>query len=91
MPAALTVDQSLVDNYLARVNRFFDNVNRFEDTLREMTDGLKEKFTPAAPEKDASTYQETTVMQQPATVTAADIDLDDLLRGVDLGTPDLSV
>ena len=53
MPAALTVDQSLVDNYLARVDRFFNNVNRFEETLKEMTDGLKEKFMPTAPEREA--------------------------------------
>ena len=32
MPMTLTVDQSLVDKYLARVDRFVQNVNRLGDT-----------------------------------------------------------
>lgn len=86
MPAALTVDQSLVDAYLARVDRFYDNVNRFEETLKEMTSSLKDRFMPTAPEKEAPVYQEVATAQpEQAVVTADDIDLDALLKGIDLG------
>lgn len=53
MPAALTIDRSLltvdpelVNSYLARVNRFVENVNRFEQQLKGMTNAIKERVMP---------------------------------------------
>lgn len=88
MPAALTVDQSLVDAYLARVDRFWNNVEQFGQTLRDMTSDLKDRFMPEAPVVEEPAYQEVAaVTEEPeqAVVTADDIDLDALLQGVDLG------
>lgn len=90
MPAALVVDQSLVDKYLARVDRFWNNVDQFANTLKDMTSDLKDRFMPEAPVKAEPVYQETVTaaVQQPeqaAVVTADDIDLDALLRDVNLG------
>lgn len=82
MPATLTVDQSLVDAYLERANRFYDNVEKFASDLKDM---LKrpESVTEV---REQPVYQETVAAQpEQAVVTADDIDLDDLLRGVDLG------
>lgn len=65
MPAALTVDQSLVDRYLARVDRFWNNVDQFGKQLKEMVDEFKDRLTPSVQEnpmyQDAThtTYQET--------------------------------
>ena len=47
MPAALTVDQSLVDKYLARVDRFWNNVDQFEQQLKEMANEFKDRFMPS--------------------------------------------
>lgn len=89
MPAALLVDQSLVDRYLERVDRFWNNVEQFGQTLKDLTGDLKDRFVPEAPVKEEPVYQETVTaaMQQPtqdAVVTAEDIDLDALLRDVKL-------
>lgn len=95
MPAALTVDQSLVDNYLARVDRFCDNVKKFEETLGELTSGLKEKFMPAESKTEAPVYdayeEASAVQSEPKTVTADDIDLDALLAGIDFGQASASL
>lgn len=87
MPAALamdqiSVDQSLVDAFLARVDRFVNNVKQFEDNLADLTNTFKSE----AYEQEEPTYQETVAAEpeQAAVVTADDIDLDALLRGVDL-------
>ncbi len=89
MPAALTVDQSLVDNYLARVDRFWNNVDQFANTLKEMTSNLKDRFAPTMLVQEEPVYQEVSTAQsevaEQAVVTADDIDLDALLAGVDLG------
>lgn len=76
MPAALTVDQSLVDKYLARVDRFWNNVDQFEQQLKEMANEFKDRFMPSVQEtpmyQDAAqtVYQETAavnpVYQEPA-------------------------
>lgn len=89
MPAALLVDQSLVDRYLERVDRFWSNVEQLGTTLKDMTDSLKDRFVPEAPVKEEPVYQEvvTATEQQPAqeaVITADDIDLDALLRDVSL-------
>lgn len=87
MPAALTmdqltVDQSLVDSFLARVDRFVDNINRLEETLADM----KDRFMPTAPERKEPVHQEVAATQpKQAVVTADDIDLEALLSGIDLG------
>lgn len=94
MPAALTVDQSLVDNYLARVDRFCDNVKKLEETLGELTSGLKEKFMPAESKMEAPEYvyeEASAVQSEPKTVTADDIDLDALLAGIDFGQDSASL
>lgn len=81
MSAALTVDQSLVDAYLERVERFVSNVDNFSQTLKS----LKDKFVSAVSEKPEPVYQETVASTpEQATVTADEIDLDELLKGVDL-------
>lgn len=83
MPAtALTVDQGLVDAYLARVDRFVNNVVSFEETLAQMNRPEPEMEMPVFQD----TYQEPE-MAEPAqdVITADDINIDDLLKGVDLG------
>lgn len=94
MPAAmtidrslLTVDQSLVDNFLARVERFTNNINRLQDTITEM----KEKFMPASHEKEAPVQQAAAPAPVQDVVTADDIDIDALLSGIDLGVPGQSM
>lgn len=80
----LTVDQSLVDSYLDRVNRFVSNVERFEQQLKEMTANVVNRFTPE--HKTEPVLQEpATAKSEPAVVTADDIDIDALLSGVDIG------
>lgn len=105
MPAALdidmsllTVDQNLVDNYLARVDRFVDNISNFENTLKEAFAEVKDRFMPSQTAKTESVaqtpepvYQTMPNTVEPGLVTADDIDLEKLLAGVDLGTPGLSV
>lgn len=90
MPAALTVnqnfaglfvDQSLVDEYLARVNRFVNNVNTFENTLN----GLLNRSKPIVSEMETPVYQEAATEPAQNIVTADDINIDDLLKGIDLG------
>ncbi len=82
--SVLTVDQSLVDAYLARVDRFVSNVERFEQQLKDMTSTVKERLIP---EQKAQTVYQETVAPKPEhdVVTADDIDIDALLSGVDLG------
>lgn len=75
----LTVDQTLVDNYLARVDRFVNNVKQFEEQLKEMTNTVVERFTPE--QKTEPVLQES----EPDVVTPDDIDIDALLSGVDIG------
>lgn len=91
MPAALLVDQSLVDKYLERINRFCNNVNKLDETLKDIASGLKDKFMPEAPVKEEPAYQQSmaSVSQEPIkapVVTADDIDLDALLKDVNLGS-----
>lgn len=90
MPAALTanqnfaglfVDQSLVDSYLARVDRFVNNVKNFEDTLN----GLLGRSEPTVSEMKTPVYQEVATAPAQSVVTADDINIDDLLKGIDLG------
>lgn len=90
MPAALLVDQSLVDRYLERVDRFWNNVDQFANTLKEMTSDLRDRFMPEAPVKEEPAYQEAVAaaVQEPEkapVITADDVDLDALLKDVDLG------
>lgn len=79
--AGLMVDQSLVDSYLARVDRFVNNVRSFEETLANMMS----RPEPVVPERTTPVYQETAAAE-PArdVVTADDIDLDALLSGINL-------
>lgn len=84
MPAALTVDQGLVDSYLNRVDLFFDNVSRLGETLREMTSNLGEKIAPSRNDTVQNQAVEQPVQAQPAVVTADDIDVDALLQGIDI-------
>lgn len=103
MPAAainmdqLTVDQSLVDAYLARVDRFCNNVSTFETTLKELTNNLKEtiaeRFRPEpTPEQifeeeipqEMQMEQMQETIDDPLVTTADDIDLDALLADVNL-------
>ena len=84
MPAALTVDQGLVDSYLNRVDLFFDNVSRLGETLREMTSNLGEKIAPSRNDTVQNQAVEQLVQAQPAVVTADDIDVDALLQGIDI-------
>lgn len=84
MPAALTVDQGLVDSYLSRVDLFFDNVSRLGETLREMTSNLGEKIAPSRNETAQNQAVAQPVQVQPAVVTADDIDVDALLQGIDI-------
>lgn len=93
MPAALTVDsvdQSLVDDFLARVDRFVDNVNRLHENIMEQ---MNNRFGPAVPEKEEPMYEETAAVSQPeqAVVTADDIDIDALLAEVDLSDMGMSM
>lgn len=87
MAAALAVDQSLVDNYLARVDRFVSNVGRFEEQLKEMTGAVKERFAPESAQMAGQpvSYEPAATKPEQAVVTADDIDIDALLSGVDLG------
>lgn len=90
MPAALTVetvDQSLVDSYLERANRFAENVRQFEKTLKEMINKVKDHISPAISDTEAPVYQETADAE--SVVTAEDIDLNQLLRGIDLNGMEL--
>lgn len=57
MPAALTVEQSLVDNYLERVDRFCRNVDQFGQQLKDMVAEFKDRFVPSA--KENPMYQDT--------------------------------
>lgn len=68
MPAALTVDQSLVDKYLARVDRFWNNVDQFGQQLKEMANEFKDRFMPSV--QETPMYQDTaqTVYQETAAV-----------------------
>ena len=84
MPAALTVDQGLVDSYLDRVDIFFDNVSRLGETLREMTSNLGEKIAPSRNDTVQNQAVEQPVQAQPAVMTADDIDVDALLQGIDI-------
>ena len=89
--AVLSVEQNLVDQYLARVERFCSNVEQFSQTLKDMTTGLRDRFMPEAPVAEAPVYQEAATMaaQQPAqadVVTADDVDIDALLRDLNLGS-----
>lgn len=84
MPAALTVDQGLVDSYLSRADLFFDNVSRLGETLREMTSNLGEKIAPSRNETVQNQAVAQPVQVQPAVVTADDIDVDALLQGIDI-------
>lgn len=68
MPAALTVDQSLVDKYLARVDRFWNNVDQFGQQLKEMANEFKDRFMPSV--QETPMYQDTaqTIYQETAAV-----------------------
>ena len=82
--AVLTVDQSLVDAYLARVDRFVRNVEQFEQQIKDMTSAVKERLVPE--QKAQTVYRESTAPKPTQdVVTADDIDIDALLSGVDLG------
>lgn len=82
----LTVDQSLVDIYLARVDRFVKNVRQFEQQLKDATDAVKEHFVPdQKAQPDIQHREPVAAKSEPAVVTAADIDIDALLNGVDIG------
>ena len=83
MPVEL-VDQSLVDKYLERINRFVNNVNAFEKSLTDMVSKVRSHFTPTVSETEASILQEA-VPPKPSVVPADDIDIDKLLVGIDLG------
>lgn len=77
MPASvLTVDQSLVDNYLSRVERFAHNIQNFKETL----DSLLKPSEPAVSEMAESVQQ----TRQSGVVTADDIDINALINGIDL-------
>ena len=82
MPTALTVDQSFVDNYLARVDRFCKNVEDLGKSIQEFAGRftVQEQAEPQY-EETASNYREADYVEA---VTADDIDLDSLLQGVDL-------
>lgn len=85
MAAVLTVDQQLVDNYLARANRFSENVKRFEEQLKEITNAIKGRFVPDTDQTAMPAYQAAVATEsEQAVVTADDIDIDALLNGVDL-------
>lgn len=82
---AYTVDQSLVDAFLSRVDRFVNNVQNFGDTLSDML-RRPEPEIPETVAPETSMYQETAAVQSAEEViTADDINIDDLLRGLDLG------
>ena len=91
MPTALTVDQSFVDNYLARVDRFCKNVEDLGKSIQEFAGRftVQEQAEPQY-EETASNYREADYVEAaaaeetPEAVTADDIDLDSLLQGVDL-------
>lgn len=95
--AALTVDQSLVDKYLERVDRFCNNVQSLQNSVKDMLGGIKDKFASAertAPVMEAyqesalvePVYQEAAAVQpEEPTITAEEIDIDALLKGIDLG------
>lgn len=93
MPAAidmnqLVVDQSLVDNYLARVKRFADNVKRFEEQLDNALTIVKDRFMPEQKTQSAMDIEHRepeATKPDSAVVTADDIDIDALLSGVDIG------
>lgn len=103
MPAeALTVDQRLVDEYLERVDRFYNNVVSFEETLKGLANGVKDRFMPTkdadhAADEPQAAYQEpyhaVSVEQEipaakpdeQAVITAEDIDIDALLKDIDVG------
>lgn len=95
--AALTVDQSLVDKYLERVDRFYNNVQSLQDSVKDMLGEIKDRF--ASTEKTSPVmeayqesspvepvYQEAAAVQpEKPVVTADEIDIDALLKGIDLG------
>ena len=95
--AALTVDQSLVDKYLERVDRFYNNVQFLQDSVKDMLSGIKDRFASAektSPVMEAyqesspvePVYQEAAAVQpEKPVVTADEIDIDALLKGIDLG------
>lgn len=81
MTAVMTVDQSLVDSFLERVNRFVDNVDRFEETIKEE---LQSRFSPTVPEPMVSVPQAAAATDpEQSVITPDDIDLNALLQGVD--------
>ena len=89
MPAAAyTVDQSLVDAYLARVNRFCQNVADLQNTLQELSDQyLGQEQAELLDEQEAYAAMQTEpemAQEEEQAVTEDDIDLDSLLQGVDL-------
>lgn len=91
---SMLVDQSLVDSFCARADRFVNNVNDFRQRLDNMLSEVKEKFAPEmeAPAVEEPTYQEAATVTEDVAVTADDvvtaddIDIDALLQGVDLGS-----
>lgn len=104
MPAALTaeqrnalfIDQKLVDDFLARVDRFVNNVNKLGETLRSMKDDVKERITPAISRQETHAYQapaaptrDTVAVK--SVVTPDDIDLDALLGDIDLNGAGITV
>lgn len=91
MPAAaFTVDQSLVDNYIARVDRFANNVETFAKTLAEMKNTIMSNIS----KKEEPVRQETAAIPNDtvqSVVTADEIDLDALLKGIDLSGAEMNM
>lgn len=90
MPMTLTVDQSLVDKYLARVDRFVQNVNRLGDTLKEIGAEFGKKTAPTMTEPSVQQAAPQASAPQPEVVTADDINIDALLQGIDFGGQGMS-
>lgn len=99
MPALdFVVDQNLVDEYLDRVNRFYDNVVSFEDAVKKMLNNTADKTAPVrntepvmesyhGSEHTVPAPEETPAVQPNADVVRPeDIDLDEFLAGMDFGS-----
>ncbi len=90
---ANTIEQTTIDAYLNRIQRFSENVTQLQNRLNEMLGKQEPEQAVSKAPIQATAPVQTTAPMEPATpkvVTANDVDIDAILKGIDFGQPSMA-